>query len=261
MGAPTGADRRWTKPHFPILLVDLLRREAPSALGDMKRWWSMVRRAAGFIACNGPVTQQDRWEEDAGYSPFTLAVEIAGLLAAADLADAVKEPAIAGYLRELADNWNDNIERWTYSTNGGLAGQIGVDGYYVRIAPPETDCARVADRGLCAHQESTAGARPRAGFTRHQSRCFGAGAFWLARSRRSKDSQHHQSRRRTVASEAAARAHAGIATTTMATANTPMAARLTATVWGVRGRCFRANARITNLMPEIRMPPKNCCAP
>ena len=126
---------------FPILLVDLLRREAPKALGDLKRWWAMVKSAASFIVCNGPVTQQDRWEEDAGYSPFTLAVEVAGLLAAADLADASNEASMASYLRELADTWNDNIERWTYSTNGDLARQIGVDGYYVRIAPPETDCA------------------------------------------------------------------------------------------------------------------------
>jgi len=133
---------------FPILLVDLLRRESPGALGDMKRWWSMVRRAAGFIACNGPVTQQDRWEEDAGYSPFTLAVEIAGLLAAADVADVVGEAKMATYLRELADNWNENIERWTYSTNGDLARQIGVDGYYVRIAPPETDCAASPTEGF-----------------------------------------------------------------------------------------------------------------
>jgi glucoamylase len=133
---------------FPILLVDLLRREAPSALGDINRWWSMVRRAAGFIACNGPVTQQDRWEEDAGYSPFTLAVEIAGLLAAADLAEAVGESTMAVYLRDLADTWNDNVERWTYSTNGGLARQIGVDGYYVRIAPPDTECAASPTEGF-----------------------------------------------------------------------------------------------------------------
>ena len=133
---------------FPILLVDLFRREAQSALGDIQRWWPMVRRAVSFIACNGPVTQQDRWEEDAGYSPFTLAVEIAGLLAAADIADAVNESAIAVYLRDLADTWNDSVERWTYSTNGGLAKQIGVDGYYVRIAPPETDCAASPTEGF-----------------------------------------------------------------------------------------------------------------
>jgi len=133
---------------FPILLVDLLRRQAPRAVGDLKRWWPMVKRAVGFIARNGPVTQQDRWEEDAGYSPFTLAVEVAGLLAAADIADAIGEPEIANYARDLADTWNESIERWTYSTNGDLARQIGVEGYYVRIAPPETDCAASPNDGF-----------------------------------------------------------------------------------------------------------------
>ncbi len=133
---------------FPILLVDLLRREAPVLLGDLHRWWRLVRRAASFIVSNGPVTQQDRWEEDAGYSPFTLAVEIAGLLAAADLADAVGQQPIAKFLRETADAWNDNIERWTYATNSELARQMGVDGYYVRIAPPEEDCAASLSDGF-----------------------------------------------------------------------------------------------------------------
>src|SRR5215468_9251370 len=126
---------------LPILLVDLLRRKAMGTLGDLKRWWPMVRAAAAFIARNGPVTQQDRWEEDAGYSPFTLAAEVAGLLAAADIAESLGESDSASYMRDLADTWNENIERWTYSTNGDLARQIGVQGYYVRIAPPETDCA------------------------------------------------------------------------------------------------------------------------
>jgi glucoamylase len=133
---------------FPILLVDLLHREASRALGDLRLWWPMVNRAASFIVCNGPVTQQDRWEEDAGYSPFTLAVEVAGLLAAADMADAVGESDIASYLRDVADTWNESIERWTYSSNGDLARQIGVDGYYVRIAPPEADCAASPTEGF-----------------------------------------------------------------------------------------------------------------
>jgi len=126
---------------FPILLVDCLRRQAAERLGDLRRWWGLVYRAAGFLVRNGPVTQQDRWEEDAGYSPFTLAVEIAALLAAADLADAVGEKQVGTYLRETADMWNDNIERWTYATDTDLAHQIGVPGYYVRIAPPDADCA------------------------------------------------------------------------------------------------------------------------
>ena len=85
----------------------------------------MVRRAAGFIVRNGPVTQQDRWEEDAGYSPFTLAVEIAALLVAADLAELNNEPKAAAYLRETADAWNANIERWVYVTGTELAKQRG----------------------------------------------------------------------------------------------------------------------------------------
>ena len=50
---------------FPILLVDCMRRRLSVGLGDLKRWWKLVRRAAGFLVRNGPVTQQDRWEEDA----------------------------------------------------------------------------------------------------------------------------------------------------------------------------------------------------
>jgi glucoamylase len=139
-GRPYWTGLQMDEAAFPILLVDLLRREARRELGDLKRWWPMVRRAAGFIARNGPVTQQDRWEEDSGYSPFTLAVEIAGLLAAADVAEGVRELAIAEYLRDLADSWNENIERWTYTTTGELIRQVGVDGYYVRITPDNPDC-------------------------------------------------------------------------------------------------------------------------
>jgi glucoamylase len=133
---------------FPILLLDLLRREAPQQLGKLDRWWSMVRKAAGFIVRNGPVTQQDRWEEDGGYSPFTLAAEVSALLAAAEIADLMGNSDIATLLRDTADAWNDNIERWTYATGGDLAAQIGVEGYYVRIAPPVTDAAASPTQGF-----------------------------------------------------------------------------------------------------------------
>jgi glucoamylase len=126
---------------FPILLVDLLRREEALAPGDLDRVWPIIRRAAAYIACGGPSTQQDRWEEHAGLSPFTLAVEIAALLAAAELAELHGEPEVAHYLRETADGWNDDIERWTYTQGGDLARRLGVDGYYVRIAPPESGMA------------------------------------------------------------------------------------------------------------------------
>ena len=126
---------------LPILLLDLLRREAAPGLGKLERWWPMVRSAASFILRNGPVTQQDRWEEDAGYSPFTLAAEVSALLAAADIADLTGHSDAGFILRDTADAWNDNIERWIYATGGDLAQQIGVEGYYVRIAPPDSDGA------------------------------------------------------------------------------------------------------------------------
>jgi glucoamylase len=126
---------------FPILLVDLLRRESPRCFESGERWWPMVRKAAAYIVANGPVTQQDRWEEDGGYSPFTLSAEISALLIAADLAESVGFSEHADFLRENADTWNDNIERWTYGVNSDLARQVGVDGYYVRITPPDEDGA------------------------------------------------------------------------------------------------------------------------
>lgn len=123
---------------LPVLLVDLLRRERRPDAGTIHGFWPMVRRAAGFIVRNGPATEQDRWEEDSGFSPFTVAAEIAALLIAADLADDCGDPLVASYLRETADTWNDCIESWMYVRGTALAGQVGVDGYYVRIAQQET---------------------------------------------------------------------------------------------------------------------------
>ena len=126
---------------FPILLVDLMRRESPRCFQKSERWWPMVRKAAAFIVANGPVTQQDRWEEDGGYSPFTLAAEVSALLIAGDLAEFMGQPQPANFLREMADTWNDNIERWTYAVNSDLARQVGVEGHYVRITPLDGDGA------------------------------------------------------------------------------------------------------------------------
>jgi glucoamylase len=133
-GTPYWTGIQMDETAFPILLADALHRA--HGLGRLNVW-PAVRRAAAYIVCNGPVTLEDRWEEDAGYSPFTLAVEIAGLLAAADFADEQGEMGTAAYLRETADLWNANIERWTYVTGSDLAQHYGVEGYYVRIASPD----------------------------------------------------------------------------------------------------------------------------
>lgn len=144
-GTPYWSGTQMDETGFPILAVDLVRRHGQLKESALAALWPMVRRAAGFLVRNGPVTEQDRWEEDPGYSPFTLAVEVAALLCAADLADTF-EPALSGYLRDTADAWNAKIERWTYVRGTDLAREVGVDGYYVRIAPPDAaDAASPAD--------------------------------------------------------------------------------------------------------------------
>jgi glucoamylase len=137
-GSPYWDGIQMDETALPILLVDLARREKALADGDVARYWPMVRQAAGYLARNGPVTPQDRWEEDPGYSPFTVGAEIAALLAAADLADLNHEASIATYLREIADVWNTSIERWMYATGTDWCRKFNVQGYYVRMAPIET---------------------------------------------------------------------------------------------------------------------------
>ncbi len=119
---------------LPILLVDTLRRRG-ALDGRGTSWlWPMVRRAAGFLLRHGPVTRQDRWENASGYAASTLSVEIAALLAAADMAELAGEPDPAGVLRETADVWNACLERWTYVTGTEFDRKAGVAGHYVRIS-------------------------------------------------------------------------------------------------------------------------------
>jgi glucoamylase len=122
---------------LPILLVDLATRHGAFTLPERDAFWPMVHRAATFLVRNGPVSPQDRWEESPGYSPFTLAAEIAALLVAADLADAMGNKPEADYLMETADAWNACIERWLYVTGTETARLHSVDGYYVRMAQPD----------------------------------------------------------------------------------------------------------------------------
>lgn len=133
---------------FPILLVEMAWRDGALSRPQVAEFWPMVRDAAAFIVQNGPMTEQDRWEEDAGYTPFTLAVEIASLLAAADLAELCEAEEIAGLLRDTADDWNERIEDWLYVSGTRLAYENGVEGYYLRIVPRLPDEASARQHGV-----------------------------------------------------------------------------------------------------------------
>jgi glucoamylase len=144
-GTPYWSGVQMDEIAFPIVFAEMLRREGQ--LEDIEPW-PMIRRAAGFLVRNGPVTGQDRWEENGGYSPFSMAVEISALLIAAEFAERANEPDLAEVLRHTADSWNDAIDRWTYVTDTRIAKEVGVEGYYVRIAPDDIRDAQPESGGM-----------------------------------------------------------------------------------------------------------------
>jgi glucoamylase len=147
-GTPYWQGIQMDETALPILLVDLAARTGVLDTRGRDELWPMVRRASAFLARNGPVSPQDRWEEEPGYAPFTIATEIAALLVAADLADAQGNRTAADYLRETADAWNASLERWLYVSGTELARQHAVDGYYIRAAEPDRADAASPSQGF-----------------------------------------------------------------------------------------------------------------
>lgn len=97
--------------------------------------WDKVKKAADFVAAHGPATGQERWEEMPGFSPSTIAAEIAGLICAADLAEKTNHKADAERYLAVADAWRNNVSNWTFTTSGFHAdASKGENGcYYIRI--------------------------------------------------------------------------------------------------------------------------------
>jgi glucoamylase len=115
---------------FPILLAWRLREA--KALEDFDPY-PMVRQAAGYLIRKGPATPQERWEENAGYSPSTLAAHIAALVCAAAFARERGQAAKAQYLEEYADFLVAHLETWTVTTEGSLV--PGIRRHFIRIHP------------------------------------------------------------------------------------------------------------------------------
>jgi len=83
-----------------------------------------------------PITHQERWEENAGYSPSTLAAVVAGLICAAEIARAHDSTELAVFLEEYADWIEKHLEDWTVTDDGVLHPEI--KRHYMRIRPPES---------------------------------------------------------------------------------------------------------------------------
>ncbi len=113
---------------LPILLAWRLHKHDALGLFNPR---AIVRRAATRLILHGPVTAQDRWEENAGYSPSTLASVIAALACAADWAKEYGKADAADFIFAYADWLTAHVEDWTVTTEGELV--AGIPRHYVRI--------------------------------------------------------------------------------------------------------------------------------
>jgi glucoamylase len=118
-------------PHWPNLQLDEVAD--PIILSwQLRRFdtgtWAHVRAAADCIVANGP-TSQERWENLDGYSPASIAAEVAGLVCAAVIAERNGDAAAAAHYRAVADERQQKVDGWTLTTNGPLS----TDPYYVRV--------------------------------------------------------------------------------------------------------------------------------
>jgi len=119
----------------PILLAwRLYKQDAATGLFDPH---VMILRAAAYLILQGPVTGQDRWEENAGYSPSTLATVIASLVCAAECANEHGNAKLADFILAYADWLVAHLEEWTVTTKGELARDF--PRHYIRINPTNPD--------------------------------------------------------------------------------------------------------------------------
>ena len=99
-------------------------------LTDSAYYKAHIKPAANFVAAHGPSFGPERWEEQSGFSPSTISAEIAGLLAAAKIADRNGDSASAKVWRGVADEFQRNLKKWTLTTTGPL----GTGRYFIRLS-------------------------------------------------------------------------------------------------------------------------------
>lgn len=116
---------------FPIIFAWRLNKAGKHSFDP----YPMVRRAAYYLITHGPATPQERWEENSGYSPSTLASNIAALICAACFARQRDDDAAARFLEEYADFLESHVEAWTVTNNGFLVPHIRR--HYIRINPQD----------------------------------------------------------------------------------------------------------------------------
>jgi glucan 1,4-alpha-glucosidase len=122
--APDSFNTQLDEAAYPILMAEQSGLSADDVL------WPHIKAGANFLISHGPASGVERWEEQGGYSPSTIAAEIAGLISAADIADVHHDPADARIWRATADQYQRSVKGWTVTTNGTLSAQP----YFIRLS-------------------------------------------------------------------------------------------------------------------------------
>ena len=122
--APDTGGLQLDETSYPILM------DWQSGLAGHRRLYrDHVVPAADFLVAHGPSDGVERWEEQSGYSPSTIAAEIAGLTAAANIARVNGDADHATIYQATADDFARNIKGWTVTTSGPYA-----PSYFLRLS-------------------------------------------------------------------------------------------------------------------------------
>ncbi len=129
-GNPVWGELQLDEVALPIALACLVGRTGRST-------WPGVRKAARFLVGfrdeetgrRAPYSPQERWENQAGYSPNSIAAQVAGLVCAAHVARRHHRGDLARAWLERADRWQRRVDDWTVTTNGPLSDAP----YYLRL--------------------------------------------------------------------------------------------------------------------------------
>src|SRR5439155_2773098 len=122
--APDTFGTQLDEASYPIIMAYQL------GMTDSKLYQNHITPAANFVISHGPTFGAERWEEQGGYSPSTISAEIAGLVAAADIAKVNGDMESAQVWLGVADDWQRSVEGWTVTTNGPLA----QNPYFIRLS-------------------------------------------------------------------------------------------------------------------------------
>jgi glucoamylase len=130
-GTPYWSGIQLDEVAFPIILAWRLWKI--DGLGNFDIL-PFVASASAFLVRYAPVTQQERWEENAGYSPSTLAAVISALVCAADIVRSQGSSELSSFLEDYADWIEAHLDEWTTTRDGVLHPDIKY--HYMRIRPP-----------------------------------------------------------------------------------------------------------------------------